>query len=58
MKYYSIASRSRDPRNPNRRGKCREGDNYMVQTFEVNASGVSNAITSVCKDCYVLEVYG
>lgn len=55
-KCYSIASRSRDPINRNRRGPCRDGDNYMVQVFEVNPNPWCNSITSVTKDYLLLEV--
>lgn len=52
IKYYSCASRGRDPDNPSDR---RAGIN-LVQRLEINLTEISNNITSVAKDSYVLEV--
>ena len=50
--YYSCASRGRDSNNPSDRRKGIP----LQQRLEVNLSGVSNAITTVAKDSYVLEI--
>lgn len=52
IKHYIVASRGRDPKNPSSRiiGGVTE------QRLEINKQGVTNTITSVQKDNYVLEV--
>lgn len=54
IKYFACASRGRDPTNPSDRSS---GNPNLVQRLEVNKSGYSNTITSVAKDCYILEVH-
>ena len=52
----TCASRSRNPMNPTKdRGKC---NGNFVQFLEVGTTRFSNAITSVSKDSYILEIYG
>lgn len=52
--YYIVASRGRNPENPSERLR-----GYTVQRLEINKRGISNTITSVQKDNYLLEVtYG
>lgn len=51
IKYYAVASRGRNPDNPNDR---RPGI-HLEQRLEVNWSEIANNITSVQKDCWVLE---
>ena len=53
IKYYSVASRGRDPIDP----KNRKAGSYWVQKLEVNITGFSNSITSVSKDAWVLEIH-
>ena len=53
IKYYSCASRGRDPENPSDRSA---GNPNLEQRLEVNWSGYSNNITSVAKDAWVLEI--
>ena len=50
--YYACASRGRDPSNPSNRKK---GCN-LEQRLEINFTGYANCITSVAKDCYVIEI--
>lgn len=50
---YIVASRGRNPQNPNDRSK----GIYLEQRFEVNWGGYCNTITSVQKDNMVLEIY-
>ena len=50
--YYSCASRGRSPTNPSDRSRGIPTE----QRLEVNPSGISNAITTVAKDSYVLEI--
>ena len=50
IKYYSCASRGRDLDTPIM-GEVRS------QNLEINWSGFSNSITTVSKDCYVLEIH-
>ena len=54
IEYYSCASRGRDPNNPSDRST---GNPNLEQRLEVNWSGFANTITSVTKDCYVLEIF-
>ena len=54
IRKYSCASRGRDPDNP---GDRSAGNPNLEQRLEVNWSGISNCITSVAKDSYVLEIY-
>ena len=53
-KFYSAASRGRDPNNPSDRTS---GNPNLQQRLEINWSGFCNTITSVAKDTYVLEIY-
>lgn len=53
IKYYCCRSQGRDPNNPNDRST---GNPNLVQRLEVNESGVSNTITSVAKDNYILVI--
>lgn len=48
-----VASRGRNPDNP----KDRRSGIHLEQILEPNLTGVTNTITSVCKDNYVLEIY-
>ena len=50
--YYSCASRGRNPDNP---GDRRAGI-YLEQRYEINWDQISNSITTVAKDSYVLEI--
>lgn len=50
--YFSCASRGRNPEDPSDR---RAGIN-LEQRIEINTSGFANAITTLQKDSYVLEV--
>lgn len=50
-KYYACASRGRNPDKEN----CNNGG-VRQQRLEINWSEYSNAITSVNKDCYILEI--
>ena len=54
IKYYVVASRGRDPDNPSDRSS---GNPNLVQRLEINKSGFTNCITSVTKDCLILEIY-
>lgn len=54
IKAFVVASRGRNPQNPNDRTK----GIYLEQRFEVNWGGYCNTLTSVLKDNYVLEIYG
>ena len=54
IKYYIVASRGRDPDNPSDRSS---GNPNLVQRLEINKSGFTNCITSVTKDCLILEIY-
>lgn len=52
IKYYCVASRGRNPNNPSdRTAGC-----PTEQRLELNKDGVTNTITSVSKDNYILEV--
>lgn len=51
---FACASRGRDPDNPRDRST---GNPNLVQRIEINWSGYSNTISTVNKDCYVLEIY-
>lgn len=53
IKYYIAASRGRDPDNPSDRSS---GNPNLVQRLEINKSGITNTITSVAKDNWVLEI--
>ena len=53
IKYYACASRGRDPDCPSDRTP---GNPNLVQRLEINWTGFANNITSVAKDCYVLEI--
>ena len=53
IKYYAVASRGRNPENP---GDRRPGI-HLEQRLEVNFSGIANSITTVEKDCWILEIY-
>ena len=53
IKYYIVASRGRDPDNPSDRSS---GNPNLVQRLEINKSGITNTITSVAKDNWVLEI--
>lgn len=46
-----VASRARDPLNPSRRGPCAR---RMVQKLEINSCGVSNTLSTVAKDNYLV----
>lgn len=48
---WCVASRGRDPLNPS----DRTPGIHLEQRLEINHDGVCNCITSVQKDCYVLE---
>jgi hypothetical protein len=52
-KYYVAASRGRDPDNPS----DRRAGIHTEQRLEINWNQMTNTITSVAKDNYVLEVY-
>ena len=53
MKYFLIgASRGRNPTNPSDR---RSGI-PTEQRLEINSQGISNTLTSVLKDNYVIEI--
>ena len=54
VEYYCCASRGRDPDNPNDRSA--NNPNY-TQRLEVNMGGVSNTLTMVAKDNYILEIW-
>ena len=54
IKCYIVASRGRDPDNPSDRSS---GNPNLEQRLEINWSGCSNTISTVCKDNYVLEIY-
>ncbi len=47
------ASRGRNPEHP----EDRRAGIYLEQRLEINTSGLSNVITSVQKDNWVLEIY-
>lgn len=49
---YAVASRGRNPENPS----DRRAGIHLEQRFEINWSGIANNITSVQKDCYILEI--
>lgn len=54
MKEFLIcASRGRNKDDPNDRRAGIE----LEQRLEINTLGICNTLTSVCKDCYVLEIY-
>ena len=53
VEYYACASRGRDPENPSDRSS---GNPNLEQRLEINWNGWANTITSVAKDCWVLEV--
>ena len=54
MKYIVVASRGRNPENPSERG-CSNG--RYRQRLEPNTGGVTNTLTGVQKDNYILEIY-
>ncbi len=56
MKMFLIcAMRGRNPQDPNNR----TAGIPLKQRLEINSSGICNALTTVSKDCLVLEVsYG
>ena len=54
IKYYICASRGRDPDNPSDRSS---GNPNLEQRLEINWSGYANCLTSVMKDCMVIEEY-
>ena len=54
MKFVIVASRGRNPDNPSERGKS---NGKYRQRIEPNWGGVTNTLTGVQKDNYVLEVY-
>lgn len=49
----TVASRSRDPDNPNRRGPCNKDGFVMTQRYEVGGD-ICNSITSVASKDYLL----
>lgn len=51
---FACASRGRDPDNPSDRSS---GNPNLVQRIEINWSGYANTISTISKDCYVLEIY-
>lgn len=51
MEAMIVASRARDPLNPSRRGPCA---GRMVQKLEINSGGVSNTLSTVAKDNYLI----
>ena len=55
MTYLIAASRGRNPADPSDRKSHSNGT--FQQRLEVNWGGYSNTITSVAKDCYVIEIY-
>lgn len=54
IRYYAVASRGRNPDNPSDRNP----GIHLEQRLEINWSGFANNITSVSKDCYILEIRG
>jgi len=54
IKYYSCASRGRDPENPNDRSA---GNPNLEQRLEINWTGFCNTISTVAKDSWVLEIH-
>lgn len=54
IRYYCAASRGRDPQNPSDRTS---GNPNLEQRLEINWSGYANTITSVSKDCMILEIH-
>ena len=54
MKFEIVASRGRNPDNPSERAKS--NGNYR-QRLEPNRGGVTNTLTGVLKDNYVLQIY-
>ena len=54
IKYTIVASRGRNPDNPSERAKS---NGTYRQRLEPNVGGVTNTITGVQKDNYVLEIY-
>ena len=53
IKFVVVASRGRNPDNP----ADRHSGIHTEQRLESNDSGVTNTITSVAKDNWVLEIY-
>lgn len=51
-RYYIGASRGRSPTNPSDRSP----GIHTEQRLEINRDGVSNTITTVLKDNYVIEI--
>lgn len=52
MKHIIVASRGRNPENPS----DRTAGAPTEQRLEINPDGISNTITTVRKDNYVLEI--
>ena len=54
MRFMIAASRGRIPDNPSERSKS---NGRYRQRLEINRGGVTNTLTGVQKDNYVLEIY-
>lgn len=54
IRYYSCASRGRNPDNPSERSRS---NGMYRQRIEVNVRGWSNTITTAQKDYLMIEIY-